>query len=70
MEYLSKQKYDEIAAELKHLINEVYPKVQDELAEASAQGDRSDNAGYREARRIQGKTISPVSCRRSWNIRA
>lgn len=34
MEYLSKQKYDEIAAELKHLINEVYPKVQDELAEA------------------------------------
>ena len=34
MEYLSKQKYDEIAAELKHLINEVYPKVQDVLAEA------------------------------------
>ena len=26
MEYLSKQKYDEISAELKHLINEVYPK--------------------------------------------
>ena len=25
MEYLSKQRYDEIAAELKHLINEVYP---------------------------------------------
>ena len=60
MEYLSKQRYDEIAAELKHLINEVYPKVQDELAEASAQGDRSDNAGYREARRMQGKTISRI----------
>ena len=60
MEYLLKQKYNEIAAELKHLINEVYPKVQDELAEASAQGDRSDNAGYREARRIQGKTISRI----------
>ena len=60
MEYLSKQKYDEIAAELKHLINEVYPKEQDELAEANAQGDRSDNAGYREARRIQGKTISRI----------
>ena len=58
MEYLSKQRYDEIAAELKHLINEVYPKVQDDLAEASAQGDRSDNAGYREARRNQAKTIS------------
>ena len=34
MEYLSKQRYDEIAAELKHLINEVYPKVADDLAEA------------------------------------
>ena len=71
MEYLSKQKYDEIAAELKHLINEVYPKVQDELAEASAQGDRSDNAGYREARRIQGKTISRIRfLQKSWSIPA
>jgi len=57
---LSKQRYDEIAAELKHLINEVYPQVTDDLAEASAQGDRSDNAGYREARRMQGKTISRI----------
>ncbi len=60
MEYLSKQRYDEISAELKHLIEAVYPKVQEELAEASAQGDRSDNAGYREARRIQAKTISRI----------
>ncbi|MBP3203701.1 MAG: transcription elongation factor GreA [Bacteroidales bacterium] len=60
MEYLSKQRYDEIAAELKHLIEEVYPKVQEDLAETSAQGDRSENAGYREARRIQGKTISRI----------
>ncbi|MBR6346538.1 MAG: transcription elongation factor GreA [Bacteroidales bacterium] len=60
MEYLSKQRYDEIAAELSHLVREVYPKVTEDLAEASAQGDRSDNAGYREARRIQGKTISRI----------
>ena len=60
MEYLSKQRYDEISAELKHLINVVYPKVVDDLAEASAQGDRSDNAGYREARRKQAKTISRI----------
>ena len=60
MEYLSKERYNEISAELKHLITEVYPKVTDDLAEASAQGDRSDNAGYREARRIQGKTISRI----------
>ena len=60
MEYLSKQKYDEIVAEMKHLIEDVYPKVTEELAEASAQGDRSDNAGYREARRTQAKTISRI----------
>lgn len=60
MEYLSKQRYDEIVAELKHLIEEVYPKIKDDLAEASAQGDRSDNAGYREARRNQAKTISRI----------
>lgn len=60
MEYLSKQRYDEIAAELKHLINVVYPKVKENLAETGSQGDRSENAGYREARRIQAKTISRI----------
>ena len=60
MEYLSKQRYDEITAELRHLIEDVYPKVQEDLAETGSQGDRSDNAGYREARRIQGKTISRI----------
>ena len=60
MEYLSRQRYDEITAELKHQIDVVYPKVKDDLAEARAQGDLSENAGYREARRIQGKTISRI----------
>ena len=60
MEYLSKQRYDEIAAELKHLINEVYPNVKDDLAETRAQGDLSENAGYREARRKQAKTIGRI----------
>jgi transcription elongation factor GreA len=60
MEYLSKQRYDQISAELKHLVEVVYPKVKDDLAEARAQGDLSENAGYREARRIQAKTISRI----------
>lgn len=60
MEYLSKQRYDEIATELDHLINVVYPQVRENVAETSAQGDRSENAGYREARRIQAKTISRI----------
>ena len=60
MEYLSKQRYDEIAAELNHLINVVYPVVREIVAATSAQGDRSGNAGYREARRRQAKTISRI----------
>ena len=60
MEYLSKQRYDEIAAELNHLIHVVYPQVREDVAETSAQGDRSENAGYREARRKQAKTISRI----------
>ena len=60
MEYLSKQRYDEIVDELNHLINVVYPEVRANLAETSAQGDRSENAGYREARRMQAKTISRI----------
>ena len=60
MEYLSKQRYDEIAAELDHLISVVYPEVRDNVAETGSQGDRSENAGYREARRRQAKTISRI----------
>ena len=60
MEYLSKQRYDEIAAELNYLISVVYPEVKENLAETRAQGDRSENAGYREARRRQAKTISRI----------
>ena len=60
MEYLSKKRYDEIASELNHLIKVVYPEVREQVAETSAQGDRSENAGYREARRRQAKTISRI----------
>ena len=60
MEYLSNKRYDEIATELNHLIHVVYPEVRDLVAETSAQGDRSENAGYREARRRQAKTISRI----------
>ena len=60
MEYLSKERYDEIAAELNNLITVVYPKVKDDLSEARAQGDLSENCGYRAARSAQAKTISRI----------
>ena len=60
MDYLSKERYDEIAAELHKLINVEYPRIKDELAEARAQGDLSENFEYRAARRAQGKAISRI----------
>ena len=60
MEYLSKERYDEIVAELNHLIDVEYPQIRDELSEARAQGDLSENFEYRAARRAQGKAISRI----------
>lgn len=60
MEYLSKERYDEIVAEINFLINEEYPRIKDALAEARAQCDLSENFEYRAARRAQGKTISRI----------
>lgn len=60
MEYLSKERYDEIVSELNNLINVEYPKVKDALSEARAQGDLSENCGYRAARTAQAKMISRI----------
>lgn len=60
MEYLSKERYDEIVAEVDYLINEEYPRIKEALAEARAQGDLSENFEYRAARRAQGKAISRI----------
>jgi len=61
MEYLSKECYDGIVAELENLMYVEYPKVKDTLAEARAQGDLSENYGYRAARRAQAKMISRIN---------
>ncbi len=60
MEYLSKERYDQIVEELNNLINVEYPRIKDDLAEAMAQGDLSENFEYRAARRAQGKAISRI----------
>ena len=60
MEYLSKERYDQIVEELNNLINVEYPKIKEDLSEARAQGDLSENFEYRAARRAQAKTISRI----------
>ena len=60
MEYLSKERHDQIAAELDSLINVEYPRIKESLSEARAQGDLSENFEYRAARRAQAKAISRI----------
>ena len=60
MEYLSKERHNQIVAELNNLINVEYPRIKEDLSEARAQGDLSENFEYRAARRAQAKTIGRI----------
>lgn len=60
IEYLSKERHDSIVAELENLINVEFPKIKDELSEARAMGDLSENFEYHAAKRAQGKIIRRI----------
>lgn len=59
MEYMSKECYEQLVAELDKLVKVDLPKAQDELSEARAKGDLSENFEYhaakRELRRLMGQ---------------
>lgn len=59
MEYLSKECYDNLVAEINELVTIELPKAKDELSEARAKGDLSENFEYHAAkralRRLMGK---------------
>lgn len=59
MEYMSKECYDQLIAEIEKLTKDELPKAQVELAEARAKGDLSENFEYhaakRELRRLMGR---------------
>lgn len=59
MEYLSKECYDNLVAEINELVTVELPKAKDELSEARAKGDLSENFEYHAAkralRRLMGK---------------
>lgn len=60
MEYMSKECYDEIAAELQNLIKVELPKAKDELTEARAKGDLSENFEYHAAKRALRRVMSQI----------
>ena len=59
MEYMSKEGYDKLVAELRELESEL-PRVKDAIAEARAQGDLSENYEYRAAKREQGRLLGRI----------
>ena len=61
MEYLSKQRYDEIATELDYLINVVYPEVRENV-EVRMPATAKQDAGKRRPSAVS------VFCRRFWRI--
>lgn len=60
MEYLSKERYDQITAELENLIKVEFPRLTQELADARAQGDLSENFEYHACKRAQGKMMGRI----------
>lgn len=57
MEYLSKECYDSLQAELHELIATHLPKAQRELSEARDKGDLSENFEYHAAKRELGRLV-------------
>lgn len=60
MEYMSKDCYDQLVAELQELIKVELPKAKDELSEARAKGDLSENFEYHAAKRALRRVMSQI----------
>ncbi len=60
MEYMSQEGYDELVAELQHMMNVELPAVRDAIAEARDKGDLSENFEYHAAKREQGKLLGRI----------
>lgn len=60
MEYMSKECYDALVAELQNLVKVELPKAKDELSEARAKGDLSENFEYHAAKRALRRVMSQI----------
>lgn len=60
MEYMSKECYDQLVAELEELVKVELPKAKDELSEARAKGDLSENFEYHAAKRALRRVMSKI----------
>lgn len=60
MEYLSKECFDQLVAELNELETVELPRIKDAIAEARDKGDLSENFEYHAAKREQGRLLSKI----------
>lgn len=60
MEYMSKECYDQLVAEIEELTKVELPKAKDELSEARAKGDLSENFEYHAAKRALRRVMSKL----------
>jgi transcription elongation factor GreA len=60
MEYMSKEGYDKLVAELHELESVELPRVKEAIAEARDKGDLSENFEYHAAKREQGRLLSRI----------
>lgn len=57
---MSKEGYESLVAELKHMETVELPQVRDAIAEARAQGDLSENFEYHAAKREQARLLGRI----------
>ena len=60
MEYMSQEGYDELVAELQHMVNVELPAVRDAIAEARDKGDLSENFEYYAAKKHKNQNESRI----------
>ena len=60
MEYMSKEGYDKLVAELHQLETVELPRVKEAIAEARDKGDLSENFEYHAAKREQGRLLGRI----------
>lgn len=58
---ISREGYDKLLAEIKHLEEEEVPRIAQKIAEARAEGDLSENAEYHGARETQGMLMAKIN---------
>lgn len=58
---ISREGYEKLKAEIRHLEDEVMPEIAEKIAEARAEGDLKENAEYHGQREEQGRIAAKIA---------